>query len=98
MLSEKRIKEITEAIGTKQDRMVELVDMAPADAAAKLNSEGFQVTADELIEFADFAKKSAESGELDEDALENVSGGIAGTTLFLIGTLGGLMLAKKGIW
>ncbi len=98
MLSEKRIKEITEAIGTKEDRMTELVEMAPADAASKLTAEGFPVTADELIEFADFAKKSATSGELDEDALENVSGGIAASTLFLIGTLGGMMLAKKGIW
>lgn len=41
-----------------------------AEAAALLNAQGIEVTAEELEAIA-----AAQNGELDEDALENVAGG-----------------------
>ena len=56
-----------------------IVKMSAEDAAKSLCEKGVEVTARQLIEFRDFAvahKDELQNGELDEERLSEVSGGI----------------------
>ena len=82
-MTNERIEAITKALTADEAQISNLFAMEPAEAAAKLAENGYNFTADELAEYGkllDQAKKDAEgaNGELDENALENVSGGAVG--------------------
>ncbi len=48
------------------------------EAVEKINADGLDITTEEFEEFADALEKMAgESGELSEDSLDDVSGGVA---------------------
>lgn len=56
-----------------------LLDLSAEDAAKKLKDEGYDFTAEELAEFGEnlaAASSAAPSGELSEENLQNVSGGV----------------------
>ena len=56
-----------------------LFELTPADAAAKINESGYHFSVEEIIEFGMQLKKAIEmtkEGELSEDALDTVSGGL----------------------
>lgn len=74
-----------------------LLELSAEDAAVKINADGNDFTVDELTEFGEELKKvalQAESGELDADALDNVSGGsiTAGVAIALF--MGGYTIGK----
>ena len=98
-MTTERINEISSYLAKDVEATKKLLDMDPADAAAKLVEEGFAVTADELIAYGDALKElgASKEGELDEADLENVAGGIAIPTLLLIGIVAGYA-ASKGKW
>lgn len=77
-MTEERLNEIAQAIGADEARAKALFELSPEAAAEKLTKEGFAVTADELIAFGKEAKKalSKVEGELGENDLENVAGGL----------------------
>ena len=76
-MTDNRIKEIIEILGTDEKRINELIDMSPEDAAKTLQAEGQDVKTEELIEFAEYVKMQTETNsELDESELDRVSGGV----------------------
>lgn len=76
MITNERMNEIAEVIGSDEERAKTLFGMTPEEAAAELGKEGFTVTADELVDFGELVKSlQGENGELDESCLENVAGG-----------------------
>lgn len=78
MITKEKAIAISEFFNADEERAKKLFELEPADAAAKMTADGCAVTADELIEIQAEIKKMATTGtELDEAALENVSGGIA---------------------
>ena len=91
MLKEERVDEILAALGNDQLHIKALAEMSSEDASAQLKKEGFEVSADELIEFGEYFRALAEkhpghaggSVELDENGLENVNGG-AGIMLLML--------------
>ena len=77
MLTQDKTAQIAEYLNADESRAEALLNMTGADAAASLQADGIEVTAEDLREFADSFQAQApqQSGELDEDALESVSGG-----------------------
>ena len=66
----------------------ELVEMEnPEDVRDALNAKGAEVTTEEVQQIAKSLSQQAE-GELDEDALEDVAGGIAVTAVITAGVIG----------
>lgn len=79
MISKERIEKIAGAIGNDEQRIKKLFDMPPENAAKELAAEGYDVTPAELIDFAAYVNSLAgENGEIDENRLEEVSGGCWG--------------------
>lgn len=85
-MTRERIQEILNAIGTKAD-LEKALDAGTEATAAALEAKGFQTTAAELDQMIDELLKMSEeeSGELGEDDLEDVAGGIGLFTACLIG-------------
>ena len=60
----------------------QLVEMEnPEDVQAALNAKGAEITVEEVQQIAKSLSQQAE-GELDEDALEDVAGGVSAQTIF----------------
>lgn len=91
-----RINEISEYLVKDTNAAKELMEMTPENAASKMIADGFEVTADELIEFGEELKKVNVNteGELKENDLENVSGGLLASTVILGGIAIGYALGK----
>jgi hypothetical protein len=86
-MKKERLTELTQIFADHQEILPELFAMDAPDAVKKLADMSIAVTLDELLEFGAFMNKmkaQQESGELDEDALEDVSGGSA-TAIVLAG-------------
>lgn len=79
-LTNERIQAIGTALENEQLRK-EVLEMEPAAAAERLNEEGNDFTADELVEFGSFAVEVTNAGELDAADLDSVAGGIAETII-----------------
>ncbi len=75
-MTQERVNAIAEVLNADEDRAKKLVEMEPAAAAEALKAEGYDFTADELIEFGKILSKANQSGELDSDQLDDVAGGI----------------------
>lgn len=57
----------------------ELFELSPADAAIRINANGYDFSVEEITEFGVQLKKAVEmarEGELSEDTLDNVFGGL----------------------
>ena len=80
-----------------------ITQMSAEDAAKSLREKGVDVTADDLMKVRDFAvahKEQLQNGELDENALAGVAGGMtqdeAGLATILIG-IGGTFLCVAAL-
>ena len=80
-----------------------IVKMSAEDAAKSLCEKGVEVTADDLMKVRDFAvahKEQLQNGELDENALAGVAGGMtqdeAGLATILVG-VGGTFLCVAAL-
>lgn len=86
----------------KKDDGFALLDMEASEAVAKINADGFDFTIEELNEFAEMVKKAASAGdELDENSLDNVSGGAvvaAAAAAFVLVYYASRKRACKIIW
>ena len=98
-MTTERINEISEYLARDLEKAKSLLESTPEEAAENLRVEGFDVTAEELIAYSEELIKIAneKDGELNEDDLENVAGGIAGSTVILIGMVIGFCVGK-GVW
>lgn len=82
-MTKERIQAIAEALENDELRKA-LLAMEPADAAAELKKEGYDFTADELIEFGTLVADATSTGELNAEDLDSVAGG-AVTIVTLLG-------------
>jgi len=78
MLTQEKATALSEFLNADNDRAAKLVKMSADDAVKAMKAEGLEITAEELAEFGELAEKNVKSasGELDEAALEGVSGGL----------------------
>ena len=60
---------------------------SPEEAQSFLKGEGLEFTLEELNAFADEVNRLSESGELSDEALEGVAGGVATATVAAAATL-----------
>ena len=74
-MTNERIQAIAEALDKNDEQRKALLAMEPVAAAEELKKSGYDFTADELIEFAKLVVEATESGELDEEKLDEVAGG-----------------------
>ena len=105
-LTEERTVLLGNYLNENPEKAEKLLSLSVEDATAQINADGFDFTTDEIQEFGDNLKKFASSdGELDEDSLANVSGGVittAAATVYLACIGGGWALGsaigKKWGW
>lgn len=83
-MTKEKIQAIAEALEKNDDLRKAVLAMGPAEAAETLKKEGYDFTADELIEFGKLVADATAESELDVDALDDVSGG-AVTALTILG-------------
>lgn len=74
-MTNERIQAIAEALANNDELRKAVLAMEPAEAADALKKEGYDFTADELIDFAKLVADATAEGELDADSLDSVSGG-----------------------
>lgn len=104
MLTNERAELIGNYLTADKERAAALLALSPEEAVAKINAEGHDFTADEIEEFGKNLKAAAQADELDENALEDVSGGLAtaAATVYLacvtIGVGLGTAAASKWKW
>ena len=94
-MTQERINAIAEVLNADEERAKKLIDMEPADAAEALKAEGYDFTADELIEFGEIVAKANQAGELDESKLDNVAGGVIAAGVAIAAGLAGYWLARR---
>jgi lactobin A/cerein 7B family class IIb bacteriocin len=60
----------------KKDEGFALLDLEATEAVAKINADGYDFTVEELQEFTNLLENASTSDELDENALDDVAGGV----------------------
>ena len=68
-----------------------IIKLSAEDAARSLCEKGVEVSAEDLVKVRDFIaahKEELQNGELGEEALASVAGGVSDTAGFLIGAVG----------
>lgn len=80
-MTKERIQAIGKVLENDEQRKA-LLAMEPAAAAEALKKEGYDFTADELIEFGTLVAEATSTGELTAEALDDVAGGAAALTVF----------------
>lgn len=103
MLTQERTQLLVNYLDADIDRARELVKLAPEEALAKINATGNDFTLEEIVEFGkQLQAAAAQSGELDENALGEVSGGLAvegvAISCIALGFKIGSDLAKRFGW
>lgn len=79
MLTNERAELIANYLTADKERAAALLALSPEEAVAKMNADGNDFTVEEIAEFGKQLKAAAaaaQEGELDEDALNGVSGGV----------------------
>ncbi len=74
-LSPERRKMLADYLTENEERTLELFNAKPETVLAKINADGYDFTAEELTEYLEYVQDVLGADELDEDALEDVSGG-----------------------
>ena len=77
ILTEMKAKAISDYLTADVERAQGLLEMTAEDAAIKMNADGCDVTADELVEFGGAMVQVSGEDELSDTELEGVAGGIA---------------------
>ena len=94
-MTTERINAISEYLATDIEKTKALLAVSPEEAAEKLTAEGFTVSAEELVEYGETLKNQlGKEGELHEDDLENVAGGVGPCFWILVGVVGSALYAK----
>ena len=92
-LTNERAEVLAKYLTDKKDDGFAILDLEAAEAAAKINADGYDFTAEELKEFADLLQKSAAGDELDESSLDDVSGGLFVSTVAAAAVAAGFAVA-----
>lgn len=110
VLTNERAELFSKYLLADKERAKKLLEMTADEALEAINSDGNDFTIDEIKEFGEQLQAAAElqgeNGELDADALNNVSGGVvisgavlaAGVSLFTFGVGAGYKVARDRGW
>lgn len=105
MLTQERANLLASYLNSDIENAKQLFELSPADAAEKINTSGYDFSVEELTEFGVQLKKVIETtqeGELSENALDNVSGGLVvegvAISCIALGFKIGSALAKNYGW
>lgn len=79
-LTNERAEMLANYFNENTEERIELFGIEAANAVEQMNADGCDVTLEEFQEFAEAVEELANSseGELDENSLDDVSGGIGG--------------------
>ena len=109
-LTNERSEKLATFLTADIDRAKTLLELTPEEAVEKINADGYDFTSEEIKEFGvqlqQVATLQNEDGELSEDALSEVAGGVvisaavlaAGVTLFTAGVTFGYKVARDRGW
>lgn len=96
ILTNERSEKLSAYLTADIERAKSLINLPPEEAVAKINADGFDFSVDEIMEFGEQLKKAAAmqagDGELSEEALSEVSGGIGVVTGALIALGAGILV------
>ena len=98
-ITSERAEKLAGYLNADRERALKLLDLPVAEACAKINADGYDFCEEELQEFdlaLQYAVNSATEGELSEDALENVVGGLG--VLEAMAIIGGAAAACEWAW
>lgn len=77
MLTKERAELIGKYLTENKERATALMELSPEEAAAKINADGYDFTAEEILEFGKVMQAAvAKSGELSAGDLDDVSVGL----------------------
>lgn len=82
MLTKERASALGEFLSQNEECADKFENLTPEEIAQEINAHGFDFTASEIMEFVTAVNANQETGELSEDALENVAGGGLWTTFW----------------
>lgn len=98
MMEQAKIEAVAKVLKEDIERAKKLFELSPADAAAEFKKLGCDVSEEELYEIGEALKALLpavnQNGEIDEDALDTVAGGLTST---LYGILGGTVVGAAGV-
>lgn len=96
-MTDERMQLLAEYLSNDPERMERLLAMNTVNAMEAINADGYDFTVDELTAFADqvemISKKVSKDGELNEEDLNEVSGGILMSTVIAGATALGITVA-----
>lgn len=111
MLTNERAEKLANYLTADKERAQKLLEATPEEAVKQINADGNDFTVEEIIEFgAQLQKVAAQGGnaegELSEEALSDVAGGVvissavlaAGVALFTAGVTFGYTVARDRGW
>ena len=110
ILTNERSEKLSAYLTADIERAKSLINLSPEEAVAKINADGYDFSVDEIMEFGEQLQKVAASqsddGELSEEALSAVAGGVviaagvlaAGVALFTAGVTFGYKVARDRGW
>ena len=98
MLDQAKLQEVF----SDKEYVESIVKMSAEDAAKSLNQKGVEVTADDLMQVRDFIvahQEELKNGELSEETLAEISGGISGAAVsaIIIGATVGVIALCGGL-
>lgn len=82
-ITKEKFEILANYMGEDDTRAKALTSVSAEEACRRINADGFDFTADELLAFAEIVEKASDvkQGELNESDLDNVSGGILVSTI-----------------
>lgn len=110
ILTNERSEKLSAYLMADVEKAKALLDLTPEEAAVKINADGYDFSVDEIMDFGEQLQKVAAShtddGELSEEALSEVAGGVviaagvlaAGVALFTAGVTFGYTVARDRGW
>ena len=94
-LTNDRTEKLASFLSSDLDRAKSLLTLTPEEATTKINAEGFDFTVEEVVEFGKLlqtAASSSDNGELSEEELGDVAGGIGVVAGALIALGAGILV------
>lgn len=76
MLTQERADKLTQYLEEDTNRTKMLFELEAEDAARKINADGYDFTAEELLDYGKALQAAASKEELDVEDLEQVAGGV----------------------
>lgn len=101
MLTQERADIISKYLEADEENAKAVLALDPEQAAAKINQEGYDFTVDEIVAYGNALKLALADGELKDDELDNVAGGVVTVSIGIMaaciagGFAAGFIVNKK---